>query len=62
MTGCVVADRHDIGLELERIITDRFVIEGIRHHGRIIALGETKTGMSVPGNFHEGTSKALLYL
>lgn len=53
VTGRVVADRDDVRFEFERRIADGFVVEWVRHHRRIIALGETKTGMSVPGDFHE---------
>jgi hypothetical protein len=52
VTGRVVADRDDIRLELQCIVADGFVIEWIRHHCGVVTLRETKTGMSVPGNFH----------
>src|SRR3972149_10454049 len=53
MAGRVVAYRDNIRPEPERVVAHGFVIEWIRHHSRVVALGQTKAGMSVPGNFHE---------
>src|SRR5687768_1624740 len=62
MTGRVMAHRNNIGFESERVVANRFIIKWVRHHRRVIALGETKTGMSVPGNFHENVaSEGVLY-
>src|SRR5215217_3894253 len=62
VTGSIVTDRHNVRAQLQGVIANSFTIEWIRHHGRVIAFRETKTGMSIPGNFHESlASKRILY-
>src|SRR4030095_2081672 len=44
------------------VVTNRFAIKGICHHRGVVTLGETKTRMSIPSNFHEMlTSEGQLY-
>jgi len=53
MTRRIVTDRNNIRFQFQCIVTNGFIVKRIGHHCCIIALGEPKAGMSVPGNFHE---------
>src|SRR5690349_9351141 len=61
MTRRVVTYRDNIRSQFERVVTDCLAIEWICHHRGVIALGETKTRMSVPGNFHETVASNRYY-
>src|SRR5258706_14376815 len=53
MSRGIVTDSHNIRPQLEGLIPNYIAIKSIRHHRRHTALGETKAGMPVPGNFHD---------
>ena len=52
MAGRLVADRDDLGAQLEGLVSGDLVIVWVGDHGSHAALGQAKTGKSVPGNLH----------
>ena len=52
VTGRVVADGDQFGFEFERVVAHGLVVKGVGDDGGVVAFGQSKTGMSVPGDFH----------
>src|SRR4030066_1713353 len=61
MPWSIVADSDDIRPKFKRLIAYRLTVIRISDHRRQIALGQTKTGQTIPGNFHDASNDGELY-